>query len=176
MIGGMQGFVGLNRECGKRQRGTSGRTGEVRQIGTSPRQRKHQHPQTASTGEATGLPRSEAALTARPSRDHLKYSAMTCRSYGEAGIPFRLASITRRQISTVAWSPRSLAASSTIQAASTGFSDVRSSEAEPGSLRAPNDIAFMTNTPSAVFSSSHCIANAGCRLALALAAASFLRD
>src|SRR5579859_2031699 len=44
----------------------------------------------------------------------------TCRSACGASMPFRSASMTRRQASTVASSPRSLAASSTSQAISTG--------------------------------------------------------
>src|SRR5215212_9406034 len=66
-----------------------------------------------------------------------------CRSCGDTNVPFKLASITRRQTSTVAWSPRSFAASRTIHAASSGFSCLVSSEPLPGRLRAPNEIAFI---------------------------------
>src|ERR1700742_5114255 len=68
----------------------------------------------------------------------------TCRSDEEAAIPFRLASMTRRQTSTVAWSPRSLAASRTIQAASSGFA---SPETTPkrSDAPAPNEIAFIAD-------------------------------
>src|SRR5665647_592067 len=45
----------------------------------------------------------KAAANPKPAAIHLKYSVMTCISKGEADAPFRLASITRRQISTVAW-------------------------------------------------------------------------
>src|SRR5271156_1553209 len=72
-----------------------------------------------------------------------------CRSDGEAGAPFRLASMTRRQASTVTSSPRSLAASRTIQAASRGLSGFGSSETM--SMRwpatAPNEIVFMVISP-----------------------------
>src|SRR5215470_7052583 len=51
----------------------------------------------------------------------------TCRSEGKASLPFRSASMIRRQISTVAVSPRSLAASRTSQAASAGDRSSRSS-------------------------------------------------
>src|SRR5260370_32394824 len=78
---------------------------------------------------------------------------MTFMSEGEAGLPFRLASITRRQISTVAWSPRSFAASRTSQAASSGFSGFDSSVFAPGFLpkrwpaAPPNRIAFIADIP-----------------------------
>src|ERR1700732_371474 len=58
--------------------------------------------------------------------------------------------MTRRQASTVSWSPRSLAASRTIQAASRGLSDCDASEALPGRLRAPNEIPFMADHPHPV--------------------------
>src|SRR5260221_10470278 len=78
---------------------------------------------------------------------------MTFMSEGEAGLPFRLASITRRQISTMAWSPRSFAASRTSQAASSGFSGFDSSVFAPGFLpkrwpaAPPNRIAFIADIP-----------------------------
>src|ERR1700736_3104069 len=65
------------------------------------------------------------------------------------GLPFRLASITRRQTSTVAWSPRSLAASRTIQAASSGLSGLGSSRfiAEPWRAAVPNVAVVMVVGP-----------------------------
>src|SRR5665213_1162856 len=71
------------------------------------------------------------------------------RSDGEAGLPFRLASMTRRQTSTVASSPRSLAASRTIQAVSEGLSGLGSSETTPKRWRVavPNGIAFIADIP-----------------------------
>src|ERR1700693_5540485 len=72
-----------------------------------------------------------------------------CKSDGEAGVLFRLASMTRRQASTVAWSPRSFAASRTIQAASEDFSEFGSSAVVPRRSRAaaPNGIAFICDVP-----------------------------
>src|ERR1700686_3194225 len=74
---------------------------------------------------------------------------MMCRSASEAGVPFRLASMTRRQASTVAWSPRSFAASRTIQAASEDLSEFGSSAVVPRRSRAtaPNGIAFICDVP-----------------------------
>src|SRR5450756_2236012 len=54
--------------------------------------------------------------------------------------------MTRRQTSTVGWSPRSLAASSTIQAAFSTFSGFGSSEPMLGRLRTPNVSPFMADT------------------------------
>src|SRR5215208_3036331 len=80
--------------------------------------------------------------------------------------------MTRRQTSTVAWSPRSFAASRTIQAASSGLSFLVSSEPLPGRLRAPNEIAFiLAFPPSASDRSSHCISRSGCRLDVAVGSA-----
>src|SRR6266478_1294071 len=72
-----------------------------------------------------------------------------CRSDWAAGVPFRLASMTRRQASTVTSSPRSLAASRTFQAASSDLSGVGSSEAMPRRSHAagPNEIAFIVISP-----------------------------
>src|ERR1700743_2904298 len=58
-----------------------------------------------------------------------------CRSAGDTTVPLRLASITRRQASTVASSRRSLAASSTSQAMSTGERSI----ASPVSLRSKEE-------------------------------------
>src|SRR5437588_11098453 len=87
---------------------------------------------------------------------HLKYSVMMCKSDGEATVPFRPASITRRQASTVTWSPRPLAASSTFQAASSDLSGFGSSEAapRPSHAMAPNGIAFIVIPPPSSFRSS----------------------
>src|ERR1700693_27105 len=72
-----------------------------------------------------------------------------CKSDGEAGVFFRLASMTRRQASTVAWSPRSLAASRTFQAASRDLSGVVASETVPMRLdtTAPNEFVFTPISP-----------------------------
>src|ERR1700733_4952424 len=43
-----------------------------------------------------------AAVRTSASAGQLKYSTIMCRSNGEAGLPFRAASMTRRQTSTVA--------------------------------------------------------------------------
>ena len=71
------------------------------------------------------------------------------RQAAEASVLFRFASITRRQAATVASSPRSFAASRTIQAASEGLSDFGSSEVIPGRPRvtAPNEIALFADFP-----------------------------
>src|SRR6202790_4973673 len=76
-------------------------------------------------------------------------------SDGAAARPFRLASMTRRQASTAASSPRSLAASRTIQAASAGLSEFGSPEVMAGRSRAmvPNDMAFIDDFLSGARSS-----------------------
>src|SRR5271169_3638085 len=71
-----------------------------------------------------------------------------CRSASDGAVPFRLASITRRQASTVTSSPRSLAASSTFQAASRDLSGFGSSETSACSqATAPNETALMVISP-----------------------------
>src|ERR1700730_813720 len=79
-----------------------------------------------------------------------------CRSASEGAVPFRLASMTRRQASTVTSSPRSLAASSTFQATSSDLSGVSSSETAPvrSSATAPNENAFMVMPPPILCRSS----------------------
>src|SRR5438552_3642633 len=79
-----------------------------------------------------------------------------CRSDWAAAVPFRLASMTRRQASTVTSSPRSLAASRTFHAASSDLSGVGSSEAMPRRSRAaaPNEIACMVMSPPISYRSS----------------------
>src|SRR5437016_1934433 len=79
-----------------------------------------------------------------------------CRSDWAAGVPFRLASMTRRQASTVASSPRSLAASRTFQAASSDLSGFGSSEAMPkhSHATAPSEIAFIVISPPISYRSS----------------------
>src|ERR1035438_3113693 len=78
-----------------------------------------------------------------------------CRSAGEAGVPFRLASMTRRQASTVTSSPRSLAASRTFQAASRDLSGFGSSETTAHSdATAPNEVAFILIAPPISYRSS----------------------
>src|SRR5471030_2256565 len=76
-----------------------------------------------------------------------------------AGVPLRSASMTRRQISTVAWSPRSFAASRTIQAVSSGLFGLDPSATKSGRLRASvpksNEIAFIANNPLGPIVSMH---------------------
>src|SRR6266700_536899 len=79
-----------------------------------------------------------------------------CRSDWATGVPFRLASMTRRQASTVTSSPRSLAASRTFQAASSDLSGFDSSEAMPkcSHAAAPSEFAFIVISPPISYRSS----------------------
>src|ERR1700742_3439710 len=74
---------------------------------------------------------------------------MMCISDGDAGLPLRFASITRRQISTVTWSPRSLAASRTAQTLSCAPSGFAASDAISGRWRRalPKEMAVPAPLP-----------------------------
>ena len=105
------GHVGLDCNGGRHKAADRPARGEHRQIGT------RAPPCKRPPGR-----RAQRQSTSGGKSSYLKYAASRRRSDGEPALPPRFASITRRQTSTVAASPRSLAASSTIHAVSSDLS------------------------------------------------------